>query len=88
MEALTRHPRHQLVMRVMFAVLLAAPVALGACSGGSRTYDPYYGDYHRWNPAEDTFYRRWEGETNRPHVAFDRRAPDEQHAYFDWRHKR
>jgi hypothetical protein len=79
---------HQLVTHLTVAALLAAPVTLGACGRGNRVYDPYYTDYHRWNGTEDGFYRRWEGETGRPHVGFGQRPVGEQHAYFDWRHKR
>jgi hypothetical protein len=50
-------------------------------------FDPFYGDYHRWNGTEDGYYRRWEGETGRSHLDFGRRPAAEQHAYFDWRHK-
>jgi hypothetical protein len=81
--------RHQLVPRLVIAALLAAPVTMGACAGhGNQVYDPYYSDYHRWNGAEDGFYRQWEGETRRSHMDFGGRAAEEQHAYFDWRHKR
>jgi hypothetical protein len=78
---------HQLVTPLMIVALGAAPVALTACAG-HRTYDPYYGDYHRWNSSEDGFYRQWEGETRRAHIDFGRRPAEEQHAYFDWRHRR
>lgn len=77
--------RHQLISPLMIAALLAAPVTMSACAG-HRVYDPYYGDYHRWNSAENGFYTRWEGETHRAHVDFGRRPVGEQHAYFDWRH--
>jgi hypothetical protein len=80
--------RHQLVTPLMIAALCAAPVAVGACAGhGNQIYDPYYGDYHRWNNSEDGFYRRWEGETRRGHAEFGQRPAEEQHAYFDWRHR-
>jgi hypothetical protein len=77
--------RHQLVSPLVIAALVATPVATSACAG-HRVYDPYHGDYHRWNRSEDGRYRQWEGETRRSHVDFDRRPADEQRAYFDWRH--
>jgi hypothetical protein len=80
--------RHQLVTRLMIAALLAAPVTFGACGGGGRFYDPYYGDYHRWNRTEDGFYRNWERQTGRSHVDFNRRPAGDQHAYLNWRHQR
>jgi hypothetical protein len=76
--------RQQLVTSFMIAALAAA----SACGGGHQVYDPYYGDYHRWNASEDGFYRQWEGDTRRAHVDFGRRPVEEQHAYYDWRHKR
>jgi hypothetical protein len=79
--------RHRLVSPLMIAALFTAPVAVSACAG-HRTYDPYYGDYHRWNGTENGFYTQWEGETHRAHLDFGRRPAEEQHAYFDWRHKR
>jgi hypothetical protein len=78
--------RH-LVARLTLAALLSMPVALGAC-GGHMVFDPYYGDYHRWNGTENGFYRRWEGATGRSHLDFGRRPAADQRAYFDWRHKR
>lgn len=83
--------RKQLVTRFMIAVLLAAPVTFGACAGNrieDRVYDPFYGDYHRWNRSELGFYQRWEAEMRRPHVDFGRRPVEDQRAYFAWRHGR
>jgi hypothetical protein len=81
-------PHHHLVTRLTIAALLVTTVTFGACAGHTRVYDPYYSDYHQWNSAEDGFYRRWEGETRRSHLDIGRRPAVEQHAYFDWRHKR
>ncbi|MDB4874292.1 MAG: hypothetical protein JWM41_738 [Gemmatimonadetes bacterium] len=77
---------HRLVTPVLLAALAAASAGISACAG-HRVYDPYYGDYHRWNHSEDGLYRQWEGETRRDHVDFGRRPAEEQHAYYDWRHK-
>ena len=79
--------RHQLVTTLVIAALATLPLSQIACTG-HRVYDPYYGDYHRWNSEEDGFYRQWEGETRRVHLDFGRRLPEEQHAYYDWRHRR
>jgi hypothetical protein len=79
--------RQQLVTPLMIAALFTAPVVLGGC-GGNRSYDPYYGDYHRWNGSENGYYLRWEGETQRSHLDFNRRSEGEQHSYYDWRHRR
>jgi hypothetical protein len=78
--------RHRHVTPLMIAALCAAPLALGACAGRNQVYDPYYGDYHRWNGSEDGFYRQWEGETRRTHADFGLRPAEDQRAYFNWRH--
>ena len=77
---------HQLTKLLTIAALVATPLTFAACAS-HQIYDPYYHDYHRWNSAEDGFYRRWEGATSRSHIEFARRPVAEQHAYFDWRHK-
>jgi hypothetical protein len=79
--------RHRLVTPLMLATLAAAPLAVSGCAG-HRTYDPYYGDYHRWNSSEDGFYRQWEGERGLSHLDFGMRSPGDQQAYFGWRHSR
>ena len=79
--------RHHVVTPFVIAALSAAPIVMSACAS-HQVYDPYYGDYHRWNGSEDRLYRQWEGETRRDHLDIGRRAPEEQRAYYDWRHKR
>jgi hypothetical protein len=72
----------------MFAltVALSAPIMIAGCSGGYRTYDPYYNDYHVWNNDEVVYYNRWEHDTHRDHVDFRKRKPDDQKEYWTWRH--
>ena len=50
-------------------------------------FDPYAHDYYRWDRDEDRIYQRWEIETRRSHTDFSRRSPDDQHAYWSWRHR-
>jgi hypothetical protein len=79
---------NQHVTRLLtIATLMAAPLTFAACAS-HQTYDPYHHDYHRWNSAEDGYYRRWEGETGRSHMDFESRPVAEQRTYFDWRHQR
>ena len=78
---------HHITKLLTIATLAVAPLTLAACAG-HQTYDPYYSDYHRWNSAEDGFYRRWETETGRGHLDFGRRPVEEQRAYYGWRHQR
>ncbi len=70
------------------AVLIAAAVALPATAGACAThryYDPDDRMYHRWNHQESVFYERWEFETHRPHMDFNRRNDDDRAAYWRWR---
>jgi hypothetical protein len=84
--AITLSLRHKLVTPLIIVALGTATVAMSACAG-HRVYDPYYGDYHRWNGTEDRFYRQWEGESRLSHMDFGARPVAEQHSYYDWRHK-
>lgn len=85
--SITLRLRHKLVTPLIIVALGTATIGMNACSG-HRVYDPYYGDYHRWNGSEDGFYRQWEGESRLSHVDFGRRPAEQQKAYYDWRHKR
>ncbi|HVM91773.1 MAG TPA: hypothetical protein VMT67_03120 [Terriglobales bacterium] len=74
--------------------LICLGAALGACALGMgcvhrapRYHDDYYNDWHKWNDREMDFYDKWCKETHRdPNVDFARLRPDEQEAYFKWRH--
>lgn len=71
------------------SLLIATAVGLPLASGGCAThryYDPDDRVYHRWNQDEVLLYERWEFETRRPHVDFDRRNDTERRAYWRWRH--
>jgi hypothetical protein len=74
----------------MFALMISATALAGAsavtgCAGGGYIYDSYGQDYHRWDRGEEGYYRQWETENGRDHMAFDRRTPADQHAYWGWR---
>jgi hypothetical protein len=77
---------HRLIGLTFFAAALASPVALTACASGGF-YDSSGREYYGWNAGEDRYYRRWELETHRDHLAFNRRSADEQRAYWGWRHR-
>jgi hypothetical protein len=73
----------------MIALMLSAStfaLSTTGCASSELVYDPYRHDYYRWNRGEDRMYREWEVEGYRTHVAFQRRGPSEQRAYWDWRH--
>jgi hypothetical protein len=70
---------------VVLTILLAAPILTTGCAHHARYHDPYYHDYHPV-AGEDVYYGRWEAETHHDHVDLNRRGPDEQKQYWDWRH--
>jgi hypothetical protein len=76
---------HGLIALILSATALASASAMTGCAGGGLVYDPYSRGYYRWDHGEDGHYRRWESEGGRGHMAFDRRTPEEQHAYWGWR---
>jgi hypothetical protein len=73
---------------LLLAAALIAPALFGGCStpAGSRVYDPYNNDYHRWDDHETKYYLQWEGENHREHRDFDKRSEDERKDYWTWRH--
>ena len=80
------HTFHRWSLAILMAAAISSPALLSGCSGHVRVYDSYYHDYHPWNHDEVVFYSRWENETHRDHVDYDHRTPEDQHAYWDWRH--
>jgi len=76
---------HRMMDLTLCAAGLASLLAMAGCAARglyASSGDEYYG----WNAGEDRYYRRWELETHRDHLAFNRRSPDEQRAYWGWRH--
>lgn len=70
------------------AAAMASSIAIAGCSSNRyyRAQDPYYHDSHVFNNGEVVYYQQWEGERHLEHREFQTRTPEEQHAYFDWRH--
>ena len=64
---------------------LMIPILLGGCAVRARVYDPYYHDYHPW-AGEDSYYLRWEHDTHRDHMDFNRRNDNDKKEYWDYRH--
>jgi hypothetical protein len=72
---------------ILFAAALIMPLlSTGCAERRDRVYDPYYGDYHVWS-GETVYYGRWEHDTHRDHVDFDKRNDADKKEYWDWRHK-
>jgi hypothetical protein len=77
----------RLLGTLLFAgALVFSSVGFSACSGHARVYDVEYRDYHPWDHNEIVYYQRWEVETHRSHVEYDRRNEQEQREYWRWRH--
>lgn len=78
------------VSRQLKSLVLAAaflsPMLMAGCAARVTYHDPYYNDNHVWNRHEEGYYNRWEGETHRGHVDFDKRPEPEQKEYYTWRH--
>jgi len=79
--------------RILSAILLAGSVITPALTTGCaehhyyRAYDPYYGDYHRWGPNEEVYYRQWISERHYEYREYSKLDKDRQREYWDWRHK-
>ena len=70
----------------LLALLTTAP--LSAMADEVRIYDPAYRDYHQWNSDEDVIYHGWWIERREPYREFRSLDPEQQEAYWKWRHKR
>jgi hypothetical protein len=71
---------------LMLAAVLISPAVIFGCAEHVRYYDAEYHDYHTWDHNEIVYYQRWEAETHRQHVDFDRRSDEEKKEYWKWRH--
>jgi hypothetical protein len=53
-----------------------------------RTYhDTKHNDDHEWNSREDQAYRAYNTENHRKTVEFSKLRPNDQQAYWGWRHE-
>jgi hypothetical protein len=71
-------------MLAFLSALAVAPVVAGCAA--NKVYDQAYNDYHTWNSQESAQYKRWEAETQRAHLDYDKRPLAEQREYWSWRH--
>jgi hypothetical protein len=78
--------KNPVVLLLLAALAFAGAAALPSSLPTSVVYDPYWHDFHPWSYLEERRYRRWEGESNRVHLAFPERSPGDQLAYWDWWH--
>ncbi|HWB32562.1 MAG TPA: hypothetical protein VG714_05250 [Acidobacteriaceae bacterium] len=63
--------------RMLLAAILAAPLLAAGCAGHRQVYV--------WGPGETVYYSRWERDTHRNHVDWDRRNEADHRAYWQWR---
>jgi hypothetical protein len=77
----------RLICRRTLGIVAGAVAFAGvhACAT-AHVYDAYYSDYHVWNAQEVAYYQQWEAETHRPDRRLAERPPDEEKAYWEWRH--
>jgi hypothetical protein len=76
----------RMIALILSPTVLVSLSAITGCAGGAVVYDPFWRDYHRWNPGENRRYRQWEIVSNRAHLDFPDRTPGDQLAYWTWRH--
>jgi len=74
---------------LLLLAAISTPVIVGGCAehASVRYYDADYGDYHTWNNGEEVYYRQWITVNNRPYVKYQKLPPDDQRAYWHWRHE-
>ena len=61
---------------LLLAVAITSPLGMTGCQPQPQTQS---------QPQETVIYNQWEKETNRPHQDLNKRSPDEQKQYSDWR---
>jgi hypothetical protein len=71
-------------------VLAGSLAMMAGCAAGVgyRVYDPYYTDYHVFDSGENVYYRNWINGNHRHYRDFRKLRPEDQHAYWTWRHER
>jgi hypothetical protein len=74
---------HSRVAHVVLMVGLVMGGAFVACGHPHHDYDTVS---VTWSDREEPYYERWEHDTHRDHVVWDQRSPDDQRAYWSWRH--
>jgi hypothetical protein len=63
--------------RILLAAVLTTPLFATGCAPHRQAY--------AWGPGETPYYNRWEHDTHRDHVDYDRRNDADQRAYWNWR---
>jgi len=67
---------------VLLAMAIASPLALTGCQPQPQ---PQSQAQPQAQSQETVNYNKWEHETNRPHQDLEKRTPDEQKSYSDWK---
>ena len=63
--------------RFLLASALMIPLFSTGCVEHRRAY--------AWGPGETPYYERWEHDTHRDHIDYERRNAEDQKAYWNWR---
>jgi hypothetical protein len=73
---------------ILLGAALAGPIAMVPLHAADRVYhDRDHNDDHHWNNHEDRAYRMWVKENHRHYNDFRRLRPEDQQAYWGWRHE-
>ena len=73
---------------VMRVILMAGALAsTGIVAGCAHPHHDYDTVSVSWSAGEEPYYERWEHDTHRDHVDFDKRNDADKKEYWDWRHK-
>lgn len=66
--------------------ILASCATFAGCAARVRYYDAGHSDYHRFGASEQPYYHRWAVENHHDRDDFKHLRPEDQRAYWDWRH--
>lgn len=65
---------------------LTVPAAIAVQDDDKRLFDQEHNDYHQWNAAEDSAWRRYLSDHHRTYHDFAKASDKEQRDYWRWRH--
>ncbi len=74
---------------VCLCACLTAPariIAQDPPQDDKRMFDKEHNDYHQWNAAEDSAWRRYLSDHHRTYHDFAKASDKEQKDYWKWRH--
>jgi hypothetical protein len=70
----------------LLGATLVSSAVTGCAVRAVRVYDVDHRDYHNWDGREVGYYNQWTVETHRDRKDFSSLRPEDQQAYWTWRH--